>query len=373
MEPEPVRAAWKITRRFTSVIPIILFVPQCGGQDLPSIGTALTVMEAAALARPALQCLEQPYPYKPGHVLAGDADAVPPRMQHPAFFGCFDWHSSVHGHWTLVRLLKSFPDLPESDLIREKLSRNLTAANLEKETAFFYTEGNQTFERTYGWAWLLKLALETATWDDPLGRDLYRNLSPLADSIVAKCMEFLSILPYPIRVGEHTNTAFGLSFAWDYASQFGKQGLMEAIEQKLREFYMEDRGCPVDWEPGGFDFLSPCLMEADLMSRILDEGAFEAWLNDFLPGILDPEGWELSPARVTDRSDPKIVHLDGLNLSRAWNLFHISNKLKGRYPHLTDLAWLHLNASLPYIASGHYEGEHWLATFAVYAHYAQFE
>jgi hypothetical protein len=373
MEPEPFRAALRRSRSLITIWLSMLLNLTGSAQDLPSIGTGLTVAQASTLARPALQCITQPYPYKPGHVLAGDADAVPPRMQHPAFYGCFDWHSSVHGHWTLVRLLKSFPDLPESDQIREKLSRNLTAVHLEKETAFFYTEGNQTFERTYGWAWLLKLALETATWDDPPGSELYRNLAPLADSIVEKYVEFLSILPYPIRVGEHTNTAFGLSYAWDYASHFGHQRLMEAIEQKSRGFYMEDKGCPVDWEPGGFDFLSPCLMEADLMSRILDEGAFEAWLKDFLPGILEPEGLELSPARVTDRSDPKIVHLDGLNLSRAWNLFHISNKLQGRYPHLTDLAWLHLNASLPYIASGHYEGEHWLATFAVYAQYAQFE
>ena len=329
--------------------------------------------QAAALSKPALHCIQQPYPYKPGHVLVSDSDAVPPRIQHPAFYGCFDWHSSVHGHWTLVRLLKAFPDLPETEEIREKLSKNLTSDNLQKETAFFYSEGNKTFERTYGWAWLLKLALETATWDDPLGKELYRNLKPLADSLVSKYAEFLEILPYPVRVGEHTNTAFGLTFAWDYASLIGHTGLLEVIERRSRDFYLGDRGCPVDWEPGGFDFISPCLMEADLMSRILNERAFRTWLKDFLPGILDPECFQLSPARVTDRSDPKIVHLDGLNLSRAWNLFHISSKLQGKYPHLTDMAWLHLNASLPHIASGHYEGEHWLASFAVYAQFAQFE
>ena len=352
---------------------MILLVLPSSGQDLPSIGTELTMMEASELARPALHCIQQPYPYKPGHVLAGDEDAVPPRIQHPAFYGCFDWHSSVHGHWTLVKLLKEFPDLPVGGEIREKLSQNLTAANLEMETAFFYTEGNQTFERTYGWAWLLELALELATWDDPLGRDLFLNLKPLADSLVAKYAQFLEILPYPIRVGEHTNTAFGLTLAWDFASHTGDAVLLEIIDRRSRDFYLNDRGCPVDWEPGGFDFISPCLMEADLMSRILDEQEFETWLAAFLTGILEPEGWDLEPARVTDRSDPKIVHLDGLNLSRAWNLFHISNKLQRRYPHLTDLAWLHLNASLPHIASGHYEGEHWLASFAVYAQYAQFE
>jgi hypothetical protein len=195
----------------------------------------------------------------------------------------------------------------------------------------------------------------------------------LADSLVKKYIEFLEILPYPIRVGEHTNTAFGLTFAWDYASHVGHAGLVEVIERRSRDFYLGDRGCPVDWEPGGFDFFSPCLMEADLMARILDEEEFTTWLEVFLPGLLDRDGHGLEPARVTDRSDPKIVHLDGLNLSRAWNLFHISHKLQGKYPLLTDLARMHLNASLPHIASGHYEGEHWLASFAVYAQFARFE
>jgi hypothetical protein len=362
--------------RYTLFIALVLqmtCLSRSAGQNLPATGTSLTMMEASALCQPALHCIQKPYPYKPGHVLLSDSDAVPPRERHPAFYGCFDWHSSVHGHWTLVRLLKGFPDLPEGPEIREKLSQNLTAENLETETAFFYSEGNKTFERTYGWAWLLKLALELATWDDPLGKELYGNLKPLADSLVSKYVEFLGILPYPIRVGEHTNTAFGLTFAWDYAAYVGHAGLLEIIERRSRDFYLEDRGCPVDWEPGGFDFISPCLMEADLMSRILAEEEFQTWLAAFLSGILDPEGFKLLPARVTDRSDPKIVHLDGLNLSRAWNLFHISNKLQKRYLHLTDLAWLHLNASLPHIASGHYEGEHWLASFAVYAQYARFE
>jgi hypothetical protein len=349
------------------------FLFQCSGPVIQSTGTELTVMQAAELSQPALHCIQQPYPYKPGHVLTSDRDVVPPRVRHPAFYGCFDWHSSVHGHWTLVKLLKEFPELPEGHEIREKLSRNLTAKNLQKETAFFYSEGNKTFERTYGWAWLLKLALEMATWDDPLGKELYLNLKPLADSLVGKYLEFLEILPYPIRVGEHTNTAFGLAFAWDYANYTNHNELRGKIEQRSRYFYKGDKGCPADWEPGGFDFISPCLMEADLMSRIMDELEFRNWLKDFLPGILDPESFQLSPARVTDRSDPKIVHLDGLNLSRAWNLFHISSKLHDRYPHLTGLARLHLNASLPYIASGHYEGEHWLASFAVYAQFAQFE
>ncbi len=332
--------------------------------------TGISIGQASELAAPALHCIQKPYPYKPGNVLVDDSSLQVPRLQHPAFYGCFDWHSSVHGHWTLVRLLREFPDLPEGEEIREKLAQNLTAANLARETGFFYSEGNRTFERTYGWAWLLKLALELETWDDPLGEELAGNIRPLADSLVEKYMEFLEVLPYPIRVGEHTNTAFGLSFAWDYAHYRGLETLTGLIEQRARDFYMEDQGCPISWEPGGFDFLSPCLVEADLMARVLEHADYLSWLEYFLPGILDPGRFDLSPAELTDRSDPKIVHLDGLNLSRAWCLFHISEKLKGEFPHLDELALQHLDASLPYIASGHYEGEHWLASFAVFAIYS---
>ncbi len=332
---------------------------------------SISVDQASSLAAPALHCIQKPYPYKPGNVLTGDSSLQLPRIQHPAFYGCFDWHSSVHGHWTLVRLLREFPDLPEGEEIRRKLAENLTARNLASETEFFYSEGNRTFERTYGWAWLLKLALELETWEDPLGVELACNMRPLADSLVYKYIEFLAVLPYPIRVGEHTNTAFGLSFAWDYADRMNREELKKAIEQKARDFYLNDEGCPLSWEPGGFDFLSPCLVEADLMARILGEQEYRDWLKRFLPGILDPARFELEPARVTDRTDPKIVHLDGLNLSRAWCLFHISSRLNGEYPHLEVLALRHLSASLPYIASGSYEGEHWLASFAVFALYAQ--
>ncbi len=356
--------------RIAATACLIAAAAACAGPPPVPRRPSIPVEQASALAAPALDCIQKPYPYKPGNVLADDSSLQLPRVQHPAFYGCFDWHSSVHGHWTLVKLLREFPELPGGDLIRQKLGENLTAANLAKETEFFYTEGNKTFERTYGWAWLLKLALELETWDDPLGVELASNIRPLADSLVQNYLEFLAVLPYPVRVGEHTNTAFGLSFAWDYADRTGKAELKELIEARARDFYLEDHGCPLDWEPGGFDFLSPCLMEADLMARILDRRTYESWLREFLPGILDPERFDLDPARVTDRTDPKIVHLDGLNLSRAWCLFHISSKLEGKYPHLEELALKHLQASLPYIASGSYEGEHWLASFAVYALYA---
>ncbi len=333
----------------------------------------ISLDEASGLAQPALDCIRKPYPYKPGHVLVDDSSLVPPRIQHPAFYGCFDWHSAVHGHWTLVKLLKEFPEIPDDEEIRTKLSQNLSAENIRKEVEFFYSEGNKTFERTYGWAWLLKLALELETWDDPLGRELSANLRSLADSLVQKYLSFLEVLPYPIRVGEHTNTAFGFSFAWDYADHTGEDSLKQMIEEKSRAFYINDRACPINWEPSGFDFLSPCLMEADLMARVLDEGEYRLWLNDFLPGIFDRQGFELEPAKVTDRSDPKIVHLDGLNLSRAWCLFRMADKLEDPTLNLERLGKEHLEASLPYIAGGNYEGEHWLASFAVYALFEQGE
>jgi hypothetical protein len=338
--------------------------------DVPP-GIELSPEQASELAEPALQCVQKPYPYKPGNVLTGKDDLKEPRTHHPAFYGCFDWHSSVHGHWTLVKLLKEFPEHPRRQEILDKLGDNITAENIRVETEFFYSEGNKTFERTYGWAWLLKLAEELETWDDPAGKEFAGNVRPLADSIVQKYLDFLGVLPYPIRVGEHTNTAFGLGFAWDYSKHRGLSELQELIERRSRDFYLADQGCPLEWEPGGFDFISPCLMEADLMSRILDPDAYKNWLMRFLPGILDPGSFKLMPANVTDRSDPKIVHLDGLNLSRAWCLFHISGKLKGDYPHLARTALAHLEASLPYIASDNYEGEHWLASFAVFALYAQ--
>jgi hypothetical protein len=354
-----------------ALLPMLVILSGCSGPESLPEKITITPDQASELSQPALHCIQKPYPYKPGHVLTGKQDLKEPVEHHPAFYGCFDWHSSVHGHWTLVKLLKEFPELPEREEILEKLQENLTAANIRVETEFFYSEGNKTFERTYGWAWLLKLALELETWNDPVGRELAGNLRPLADSLISKYLDFLEILPYPIRVGEHTNTAFGLGFAWDYADHRALSDLKELIEKRARDFYLQDAGCPHTWEPGGFDFISPCLMEADLMTRILGDKEYRSWLRDFLPGIMEHGKFNLSPAEVTDRSDPKIVHLDGLNLSRAWCLFHITEKLDGEYPYLEFLALEHLDASLPYIASGNYEGEHWLASFAVYAIYSQ--
>ena len=331
----------------------------------------ITMEEASRLAQPALNCMQKEYPNKPANVMGRDEDAVPPHEQHPAFYGCFDWHSAVHGHWTLVKLLKEFPGLPQESEIRKKLNENITADHIKKEIAFFYDKNNTIYERTYGWAWLLKLSEELRTWDDTLGRKLAADLQPLADSIVHKYELFLPKLNYPIRIGEHANTAFGLTFAWDYANTFNMRDFKNLIESRARDYYMNDKNCPLSWEPGGFDFLSPCLIEADLMSRVLNDLEFKTWLDKFLPELTGDAAIPLQPGIVTDRTDGKLVHLDGLNLSRAWCLYHIAAKLHGENENILKVAREHLETALPNVTSGAYEGEHWLATFAVYALFSE--
>ncbi|MEZ5198013.1 MAG: DUF2891 domain-containing protein [Bacteroidales bacterium] len=258
----------------------------------------------------------------------------------------------------------------EADDIRSKIGENLTKENIATEVKFLYDENNKTFERTYGWAWLLKLAEELETWPDEQGQEWAKNLQPLADSIVSKYIDFLPRLNYPIRVGEHTNTAFGLTFAWDYAIALNNNDLKGLIEKKAQEYYLKDQHCPLTWEPGGFDFLSPCLIEADLMSSILSREEFSMWLNGFLPEIFDAD-FSLKPAIVSDRTDGKLIHLDGLNLSRAWCLYHIASKLSNNNQNIVKLGDEHLSSALPQITSGSYEGEHWLASFAVYSIFSQ--
>jgi hypothetical protein len=331
---------------------------------------SLTREQAAAFARLALKGIGREYPNKPGHVHNGDADARTPRALHPAFYGCFDWHSSVHGHWMLVRLLRRFPDLPEARTIRAALAEHLTAENLRAEADYFAGPNRRSFERTYGWAWLLKLAEDLHSWDDPDARAWSRNLRPLADVIVARYRTFLPKQTYPIRSGVHPNTAFGLAFALDYARAVGDKRLAGLIERRSRDYFGGDAGAPASWEPDGADFLSPSLEEADLMRRVLPPAEFRPWLRRFLPGLARGEPKNLFvPAKVTDRSDPQLVHLDGLNLSRAWCLRGIAAALPADDPArkvLTTSAARHASAALRHVASGEYVGEHWLASFAVY-------
>ncbi len=312
----------------------------------------------------AYECIDKEYPNKLGQVLGDDSYLAPPRDLHPAFYGCFDWHSSVHGHWTLVTILKQFPDFKYRDEILDKLQKNITKENILKEIAYFDDEHNKDYERTYGLAWLLKLDEALQDWDNPKAIELHENLLPLVELISGKFIEFLDKLNYPIRIGEHSNIAFGMSFAYDYAKKYDKK-LAEKIEQKAREYYMEDCDCPLTWEPGGFDFLSPCLQEASLMEKVLSQKEYKKWLKDFLPGFEKNPKKYLEIAIVTDRSDGKLAHLDGLNFSRAWCLFEIGNALNNQK--MVQLGEEHFNYSYEKMDSGEYAGAHWLASFATYA------
>jgi hypothetical protein len=332
--------------------------------------TTLTKEQASAFARLALKAIAQEYPNKPEHVLAAPGDVKGPRALHPAFYGSFDWHSSVHGHWLLVRLLRRFPDLPEAKGIRDTLNDHLSAANVKAETDYFGRPESKTFERPYGWAWLLKLTEELRGWDDPDGKAWAKNLKPLADLIAARYVEFFPKQTYPVRTGVHPNTAFGLAFAHDYARAAGDRKLRDLVEERARAYFGKDRDVPAAWEPGGADFFSPALMEADLMRRVLPAADFRTWFHGFLPGADKGEPKALFvPATVTDRTDLQLVHLDGLNLSRAWAMRGVAGALAPDDPvrkALLESAARHTEAGLKHVSSGDYAGEHWLASFAVY-------
>ncbi|WP_167618257.1 DUF2891 domain-containing protein [Maribellus sediminis] len=312
----------------------------------------------------AYECIDQEYPNKPNGVLGDDSYLLPPREIHPAFYGCFDWHSSVHGHWTLVTILSEFPDFEYRNEIIAKLKKNITAVNIQKEIEYFNNKNNSTYERTYGWAWLLKLDEALREWDAPEAVELQTNLSPLVDTLAVKFTGFLDKLVYPIRIGEHSNIAFGMSFAYDWAKKYNAE-LAAKIEEKALEYYSEDCDCPLTWEPGGFDFLSPCLQEASMMQKVLPKKDFEKWLKKFLPGFEKVPAKYLDIAEVTDRSDGKLAHLDGLNFSRAWCLFEMGHSLNNQK--MIDLGIQHFNYSYEKMDSGEYAGAHWLASFAVYA------
>ncbi len=326
----------------------------------------LTKEQANYLAQLPLKCMQQEYPNKLGQVVGDASDLQSPRSLHPSFYGCFDWHSAVHGHWMLVELLKRFPTIENADEIRKKLVENISKENIQQEVKYFEGKFNKSYERTYGWAWLLKLSESLYTWNDPIGKNLHANLEPLTQLIRNKYLEFLPKLYYPIRVGEHTNTGFGISFAWDYAKTLKDQDLMSLISQRAKDWFMTDENCPLVWEPSGYDFLSPCLEEADIMRRVLAPAEFDKWLNNFLPQLYDAS-FKLAPGQVTDRTDGKLVHLDGLNFSRAWVLFGLEKNGFGHKENLQRIANEHINFSLSNVVDGDYAGEHWLASFALYA------
>jgi hypothetical protein len=341
----------------------------CSAQSTPNAGS-LDVNAAGRFANLALKCLHQEYPNKIAHTLASDADVHPPRELFPAFYGCYDWHSAVHGHWLLVRLVKTFPKAPFATQARAELARSLTAANLAAETAYLQRAGRASFERPYGLAWVLKLGADLRSWKDPQAAEWARALAPLEAEAAARIKKWLPDLTYPIRVGEHDQTAFAFGLIWDWAGIAGDAQMRTALSEAALRYYEKDRDCPLQYEPSGQDFLSPCLAEADLMRRVLDRAAFTRWLTTALPHVPrnGHSDW-LPPAIVTNRSDPKLAHLDGLNLSRAWMLEGIAKSLPEddrRVFALSNAAKKHREAALPAVTGEHYEGGHWLATFAVY-------
>jgi hypothetical protein len=314
---------------------------------------------AARFADLALACVHREYPNKIAHAMNSDADAKPPRELTPAFYGCYDWHSSVHGHWLLARLARRYPDQPFAAQAQAALARSLTSANIRQETAYFSAPGRATFERPYGLAWFLQLALELREMQSPLAP----ILEPLESAVVERISIWLPKLSYPVRSGEHSQTAFALGLLLDYARGTRNAAFEQLLVSRAQAFYAKDTNCPASYEPSGEDFLSPCLAEADAMRRVLPASEFAKWFDRFLPSV------PYAPAIVTDPTDGKLAHLDGLNLSRAWMLDGIASALPKthlRRSAIQSLAARHAEAGLKNVTGAHYEGGHWLGSFAVY-------
>lgn len=335
-------------------------------EELPPLNEA----SASNFAQLTLKCIQKKYPNQPGLILNAPEDVMPPEKAHPSFYGCYDWHSSVHGHWMLTRLLRLFPSLPEAPQIKKALNANLSAKNITIEADYFTRPGAQAFERAYGWAWTLKLAEELHLSTSSEAKVWAANLKPLADTLSQRYLDFLPKQVYPIRTGLHPNTAFGLAFALDYANTVGDQKLKELLIARSNDYFGGDTDYPAKLEPGGSDFLSPALAEADLMRRVLPADKFASWFHAYLPAL--PKGEPknlLQIAIVSDRSDPQLGHLDGLNLSRAWCMRHIAAALPAGDEWravMEEAGHTHAVDALEHVATGHYEGEHWLGSFAVY-------
>jgi hypothetical protein len=330
---------------------------------------SLTPALASKFAQLALSHITREYPNVLYHVLNGPEDVRSPRELHPIFFGSMDWHSSVHGYWLLATILRLYPENPESTAIRELFDAQLTPAKVRAELEYLDAPLRTIFERPYGWAWLLMLSAELSRHATDDGRRWSKTLAPLSDAFVTRFTAFLPKATYPIRVGTHYNSAFALTLALEYAEVAADDAFRHLLVNKALAWYGNDRNCQA-WEPGGDDFLSSALMEAECMRRARAMNQFEAWMDAFLPGIANREPATLfEPAMVSDRSDGKIAHLDGLNLSRAWCWRSLATAWPDEDPRhaiALDAANVHLAASMPHVA-GDYMGEHWLATFALLA------
>lgn len=321
-------------------------------------------------ARLALTCVHKEYPNKISHVMNDADDARTPSALTPAFYGCFDWHSSVHGHWLLVRILETDPQSPMNPAILAALDRSFTQSNIAAELAYLDGEGRKGFERPYGTAWLLQLVAELDESDDPKLKAWRETLRPLEERIVAETQEWLPKLAYPIRLGTHNQSAFAFGLMIDYARQVGNAAFEQMLVDKSLEFHRNDVNCPLAYEPSGEDFLSPCLMEADLMRRVMPQAEYAVWLATFLPQIpADGSADWLKPGEVRDPTDGKLVHLDGVNLSRAWAMEGIASALAtgdARVPALLAASKAHATSGLAAVSADNYEGSHWLGSFATY-------
>jgi len=351
---------------------LLLSSPVCAADDPGSVQVNGEL--AARFSRLALDCVHREYPNKISHVLNSPADALPPSSLYPVFYGCFDWHSSVHGHWLLVRLLRTVPadQMPAEmrDEIIATLMQSFTAQGIAEEVAYFQSENRNAFERPYGIAWFLQLTAELRAWQDPLAEAWLNTLLPLEAVIVEHIKSWLPNLAYAIRLGTHNQSMFAFGLFLDWASVSGDTEMTDLVRERSMAFHFEDRNCPLNYEPSGEDFLSPCLMEADLMRRLLTQAEFAEWLQNFLPGIpRDGSGDWLETGIVKDPTDGKLVHLDGVNLSRAWNLENIAWALPPDDPRRASLlaaSKIHADTGIANVSGEHYEGSHWLASFATY-------
>jgi Protein of unknown function (DUF2891) len=355
-----------------AIVWLLILLPAIGESWAQSTGTPpmFDIKAAERFANLALACVHKEYPNHISHTLNSDADAAPPRKLTPAFYGCYDWHSSVHGHWLLVRLVRTFPDAPFVAAARDALEQSLTGENLAQEAVYLRGAGRASFERPYGLSWLLQLTAELKEWDDPQAKVWGEHLDPLEQIVLERLAAWLPRLSNPVRIGEHDQTAFALGLMLDYARTTRDEKFTRLVESKARQFFLGDKSCPLSYEPSGEDFLSPCLGEADLMRRVLPNLEFAGWLRTFMPQIpTSGDGKWLQPVVSPDPSDPKLAHLDGLNLSRAWMLEGIAAGLPPRDKRLAAIkaaAEAHERAGLAAVTGEHYEGGHWLGSFAVY-------
>lgn len=331
----------------------------------------LNIVLAEKLTSLPLECIEKHYPYKPGHVHTSEKSLIPHHDKTPIFSGCFDWHSAVHMHWTLVRLMRLYPDIKTKDKIVELLNSQFTDGKISKELDFFNEKQNQTFERTYGWAWLMRLQSELMQLNTPDGKRWTQTLSPLVKIIRDRTIEYFKKLPKAVRPGTHSNTAFSMNHMLAYSQIANDKELEQSIETTAKKFFMNDRNCPTGYEPSGVDFVSPCLSEAYLMSQILDSHEYSEWIDDFFPDLCDPTFKNImDPPVVTDPKDYVIGHLVGLNFQRSWAYQGIANELPKEDPRkkiFYELSDIHLKSGLDGMDKTGYGGSHWLASFATLA------